>query len=58
MRYGLIKKLLREEGGAFAAEYAVLIGCLAMLLVVAMNQLSSALSHVFNYMADYLAGLG
>lgn len=52
----LIVKFIREEWGAAAAEYAVLIGCIALLISVVVSQIGHTFSTAFQTVADTIAG--
>jgi pilus assembly protein Flp/PilA len=47
-------KFLKSESGAGAAEYALLIGLIATVIIAAVTQLGTSLSSIFNSMASKL----
>lgn len=47
MKKGVVK-LIHEENGAALAEYALLLGLIALTMVTVLNQLSSRLSVIIS----------
>ncbi|HST37777.1 MAG TPA: Flp family type IVb pilin [Allosphingosinicella sp.] len=48
--------LLRNERGATAIEYALIMGLIAMVLIAALNSIGLSLSDIFNTATDAMAG--
>ena len=54
---GLIMKL-RGEWGFAAVEYAVFLGFISLMVVVALTALGQAINGVLQYLADVFASAG
>lgn len=52
------KSLPRDEKGQDAAEYALLIGLIALAIVVAVTALGGGITTAFNNIATVVAGWG
>jgi pilus assembly protein Flp/PilA len=50
----LMNKFLKDESGASAAEYAVLLTIITAVLIAAVGFLGTAISNVFNSVATTL----
>jgi pilus assembly protein Flp/PilA len=50
----LMNKFLKDESGASAAEYAVLLTIITAVLIAAVGFLGTAISNVFNSVASTL----
>jgi pilus assembly protein Flp/PilA len=50
------RRLSREEEGATAVEYGLIVGLIAVAVVAAVGILSGALGEMFNGIATYLSG--
>ena len=53
----LIKKLLREEDGPTAVEYAVMLALIVVACLVSINQMANATADSFDDSAAELAGV-
>ena len=51
----LFKALLLDESGQDLAEYAILIGLIALAVIVAVTLLGSTISNVFNSIGSTLS---
>lgn len=52
----LIQKFIREEDGASAVEYGLLVALIAVALIGAMSYLSSGIKTTLNGAADKMTG--
>lgn len=48
----MIKDFLREEDGATAIEYALIVGLVAVVIIVALSLLGESVSTLFGTLAD------
>jgi len=48
----LLVKLLRNESGATAIEYGLVVGLIALVAIVAIKQLGNNVAHTLNEAAD------
>jgi pilus assembly protein Flp/PilA len=53
----LLKKLLREEDGPTAVEYAVMLALILVACLGAVNSMANATADSFDTSADELAGV-
>ena len=53
----LIKRYVRDERGATATEYAMLIVFVALALVVAIQSFTTGLSTLFNTLGSTIGGI-
>ena len=51
----MLRKFLKDDSGASAAEYAVLLTLVTVVLIAAITELGTAISAVFNSVATQLA---
>lgn len=54
----LFNALMRDESGQDLAEYAILIGLIALAVIVAVQLLGTTISNIFNAIATTLSGYG
>jgi pilus assembly protein Flp/PilA len=54
----LFNALMLDESGQDLAEYAILIGLIALAVIVAVRLLGTTLSDIFNRIATTLSGAG
>jgi pilus assembly protein Flp/PilA len=52
----LMKRFLREEGGAALVEYGLLLGLIAVICIVAITLLGNQVSNAFSSIAAALPG--
>jgi pilus assembly protein Flp/PilA len=52
-----VKRLMADESGASAAEYAVLVAFIAAAVVIAVSTFGTGLSTMFVNLNTYLGGL-
>jgi pilus assembly protein Flp/PilA len=50
-------RLVREETGATAVEYALLVGLIAVVLIVGVGLFGGALNTFFNSLATWVSGI-
>ena len=55
--FGLINRFRRNESGATATEYAMLIVFVALALVVAIQSFTTGLSTLFNTLGSTIGGV-
>lgn len=53
---GLIESVLLDESGQDLAEYAILIGLIALAVIVAVRLLGGNISQIFNSLGSTLSG--
>ncbi|MFN7710142.1 MAG: Flp family type IVb pilin [Holosporales bacterium] len=50
----VFKRYLREESGASAAEYVLIIALVAVVLLVGLSSLGTSMNNVFAKLSSYL----
>jgi pilus assembly protein Flp/PilA len=53
----LMKRFLREEGGAALVEYGLLLGLIAVICIVAITLLGQEVSNAFSSIAAAMPGV-
>lgn len=56
--YKLLRRLVREEEGQGLVEYALIIGLVAIVLIVALSGMTGGIEGVFGRIKDALTGVG
>jgi len=54
----MVKKFFKDESGATAVEYGLMVALIAVVIIVSVTFLGSALNVKFNYVAQQVDGAG
>ena len=55
--FKLLKRLVSDEEGQGLVEYALIIGLVAIVLIVALQSMEGGIAGVFDRIRDQLAGI-